>query len=103
MHAIEGIPRNCQILHVEQEVVGDDTTALQCILNSDVERIQLLEEEASLLSQQVLCYVYTFFFFSLYCTFYFVALLNLFIYFMYKYSQFSLLFIVKYSLMLLLT
>lgn len=55
MHAIEGIPRNCQILHVEQEVVGDDTTALQCILNSDVERIQLLEEEASLLDQQVLC------------------------------------------------
>ncbi|GFS31545.1 general control non-repressible 3 [Actinidia rufa] len=24
MHAIEGIPNNCQILHVEQEVVGDD-------------------------------------------------------------------------------
>lgn len=62
MHAIEGIPRNCQILHVEQEVVGDDTTALQCILNSDVERIQLLEEEASLLAQQVLCYVYTIYF-----------------------------------------
>lgn len=62
MHAIEGIPRKCQILHVEQEVVGDDTTALQCILNSDVERIQLLEEEASLLSQQVLCYVYTIYF-----------------------------------------
>ncbi|XP_020582440.1 ABC transporter F family member 3 isoform X1 [Phalaenopsis equestris] len=52
MHAIEGIPRNCQILHVEQEVVGDDTSALQCVLNSDIERIQLLEEEASLLEQQ---------------------------------------------------
>lgn len=62
MHAIEGIPRNCQILHVEQEVTGDDTTALQCILNSDVERIQLLEEEASLLAQQVLCYIYTIYF-----------------------------------------
>ncbi|KAG0454120.1 hypothetical protein HPP92_025424 [Vanilla planifolia] len=52
MHAIEGIPKNCQILHVEQEVVGDDTSALQCVLNSDNERIKLLEEEASLLAQQ---------------------------------------------------
>lgn len=53
MHAIEGIPKNCQILHVEQEVVGDDTSALQCVLNSDVERAQLLEEEARLLRLQV--------------------------------------------------
>lgn len=53
MHAIEGIPKNCQILHVEQEVVGDDTSALQCVLNSDVERTQLLEEEARLLKIQV--------------------------------------------------
>lgn len=53
LHAIDGIPNNCQILHVEQEVVGDDTTALQCVLNSDVERTQLLEEEARLVAQQV--------------------------------------------------
>ncbi|KAL8246572.1 hypothetical protein R6Q59_007788 [Mikania micrantha] len=52
MHAIEGIPKNCQILHVEQEVVGDDTSALQCVLNSDIERTQLLEEEARLLKLQ---------------------------------------------------
>eukprot|EP00249_Psilotum_nudum_P023811 c28989_g1_i1 orf=609-2861(+) len=52
MHAIEGIPRSCQILHVEQEVVGDDTTVLQCVLASDVERKQLLEEESRLLAQQ---------------------------------------------------
>ncbi|XP_017972689.1 PREDICTED: ABC transporter F family member 3 isoform X2 [Theobroma cacao] len=52
MHAIDGIPPNCQILHVEQEVVGDDTTALQCVLNSDIERTQLLKEEAHLLAQQ---------------------------------------------------
>ncbi|KAI5655297.1 hypothetical protein M9H77_32484 [Catharanthus roseus] len=52
MHAIEGIPRNCQILHVEQEVVGDDTSVLQCVLNSDIERTQLLEEEARLLELQ---------------------------------------------------
>ncbi|CAA6662668.1 unnamed protein product [Spirodela intermedia] len=53
LHAIDGIPKNCQILHVEQEVSGDDTTALQCVLNSDIERIHLLEEEARILSLQV--------------------------------------------------
>ncbi|XP_052209500.1 ABC transporter F family member 3 [Diospyros lotus] len=52
MHAIEGIPSNCQILHVEQEVVGDDTIALQCVLNADLERTQLLEEEVRLLALQ---------------------------------------------------
>ncbi|OWM85192.1 hypothetical protein CDL15_Pgr027979 [Punica granatum] len=52
LHAIEGIPQNCQILHVEQEVVGDDISALQCVLNSDIERTQLLEEESRLLAQQ---------------------------------------------------
>lgn len=54
MHAIEGIPRNCQILHVEQEVVGDNTSVLQCVLNTDIERTQLLEEEARLLDLQVI-------------------------------------------------
>lgn len=53
MHAIDGIPKNFQILHVEQEVVGDDTSALQCVLNTDVERTQLMEEEARLLAKQV--------------------------------------------------
>lgn len=52
LHAIDGIPKNCQILHVEQEVVGDDTTALQCVLNSDIERTQLMEEEQRLLAKQ---------------------------------------------------
>lgn len=53
LHAIDGIPKNCQILHVEQEVVGDGTTALQCVLNADVERVQLLQEEAHLVQLQV--------------------------------------------------
>lgn len=52
MHAIDGIPKNCQILHVEQEVAGDDTTVLQCVLNADIERKQLMEEEFHLLAQQ---------------------------------------------------
>lgn len=34
-------------------MVGDDTTALQCVLNSDIERTQLLEEESHLLALQV--------------------------------------------------
>ncbi|BBN17941.1 ATP-binding cassette, subfamily F, member 3 [Marchantia polymorpha subsp. ruderalis] len=52
MHAIDGIPKNCQILHVEQEVVGDDTTVLQCVLSSDIERSALMEEEAQLAQQR---------------------------------------------------
>lgn len=52
MHAIDGIPNSCQILHVEQEVAGDDTSALQCVVNTDIERSQLLEEETRLLAQQ---------------------------------------------------
>ncbi|CAK9868000.1 unnamed protein product [Sphagnum jensenii] len=52
LHAIDGIPQNCQILHVEQEVVGDDTSVLQCVLSSDVERTQLLAEEAHFLGVQ---------------------------------------------------
>lgn len=53
LHAIDGIPRNCQILHVEQEVVGDNISALQCVLNTDIERVKLLQEEAHLLAKQV--------------------------------------------------
>ncbi|KAL4424205.1 hypothetical protein ABPG75_001506 [Micractinium tetrahymenae] len=47
--AIKGIPSNCQILHVEQEVVGDDTTALEAVLHCDTERLRLLEEEQQLM------------------------------------------------------
>lgn len=46
---IPGIPAYLQILHIEQEVVGDDTTALQCVLKTDVERERLLAEEQRLL------------------------------------------------------
>lgn len=52
MHAIDGIPKNCQILHVEQEVAGDDTSVLQCVLSVDSERANLLQEEVRLLAQQ---------------------------------------------------
>eukprot|EP00898_Chlorokybus_atmophyticus_P008045 jgi/Chlat1/8241/Chrsp77S07670 len=48
-HAIDGIPPRTQILHVEQEVTGDDRTVLECVLACDVERTALLKEEAELL------------------------------------------------------
>jgi hypothetical protein len=33
---------------------GDDTIALQCVLNYDLERTQLLEEEARLVAREML-------------------------------------------------
>ncbi|CAE1242067.1 ABCF3 [Acanthosepion pharaonis] len=39
------IPSHITILHVEQEVVGDDTLALQSVLESDEKREKLLKEE----------------------------------------------------------
>ncbi|KAK9827792.1 hypothetical protein WJX74_002330 [Apatococcus lobatus] len=49
-HQIKGIPETCQILHVEQEVVGDDTTVMDSVLACDVERLELLKEEAALVA-----------------------------------------------------
>ena len=46
---IKGIPRNCQILHVAQEVRGEQTTVLESVLDCDVERKELLERERELL------------------------------------------------------
>jgi ATP-binding cassette subfamily F protein 3 len=39
------------VLHVEQEVVGDDTVAVESVLECDVERTALLKREHELLSQ----------------------------------------------------
>ena len=47
---VPGIPPNMQILHVEAEVPGDkEATPLDVLLEADVERAELLEEEAELL------------------------------------------------------
>lgn len=46
---LEGIPASMQILHIEQEVVGDDTPVIDCVLKTDVERTQLIEEERRLI------------------------------------------------------
>ena len=42
------LPSHLSVLHVEQEVVGDDTTALDSVLNCDTERRKLLEEEKNI-------------------------------------------------------
>lgn len=42
------LPSHVTILHVEQEVVGDDTTALESVLESDEERTRLLRMEREL-------------------------------------------------------
>ena len=42
------IPSHISILHVEQEVVGDETPALQSVLECDFKRESLLKEEKEL-------------------------------------------------------
>jgi hypothetical protein len=42
------IPSHIRILHVEQEVVGDDTQALQSVLQCDEKREGLLNREKEL-------------------------------------------------------
>lgn len=42
------VPKHISILHVEQELRGDETKALQSVLDADVWRKQLLSEEAKI-------------------------------------------------------
>lgn len=43
------IPGHISILHVEQEVIGDDTTALESVLECDTVRTKLMNEEKELM------------------------------------------------------
>lgn len=45
---LDGLPTGLTILHVEQEVVGDETSALKSVLQADIKREALLSEEARL-------------------------------------------------------
>src|SRR5262249_7423576 len=45
------IPTHISILHVEQEVTGDDTPALQAVLDADVWRKHLLKEQGKITKQ----------------------------------------------------
>jgi len=42
------IPQHISILYVQQEVVGDDTPAIDSVLQADVHRTRLMAEEAEL-------------------------------------------------------
>lgn len=42
---LDGFPEDCHILQVEQEVDGDDISILQHVLNCDVERQELIDEQ----------------------------------------------------------
>lgn len=42
------VPSHIKILHVEQEIAGDDTIAIASVLKADLERESLLEEEKNL-------------------------------------------------------
>lgn len=44
------IPSHISVLHVEQEVVGDDTPAVESVLECDTERTRLLTREKEILA-----------------------------------------------------
>lgn len=50
---IEGFPRHLRVLHVRQELksVGNDTAVLQAVIDSDIERMTLLNEEQTILKR----------------------------------------------------
>ena len=46
------LPAGVSVLHVEQEVTGDNTLALDSVLKCDTERVQLLAREGELLASE---------------------------------------------------
>ncbi len=44
------LPAGVSVLHVEQEVIGDNTLALDSVLECDPERVQLLARKGELLA-----------------------------------------------------
>lgn len=47
-----GFPRHHRVLHVKQEVRSSEKSVLECVLQSDVEREALLEEEKEIVARQ---------------------------------------------------
>merc|ERR1719461_2306737 len=45
---IPKFPAHLKILHVEQEILGDNTTVMEYVLSCDVVRVELLERERKL-------------------------------------------------------
>lgn len=46
-----GFPRHHRVLHVKQEVRSSDKSVLEAVLQSDVERETLLEEEREIVAR----------------------------------------------------
>lgn len=46
---IEGFPKQLTVMHVEQEIIGDETSVLQTILNADKKKVLIKEQEERLL------------------------------------------------------
>lgn len=49
---ILNVPKNISILHVEQEVIGNEVTAIESVLSADTLRAKLLKEEKELLAKK---------------------------------------------------
>merc|ERR1719242_884415 len=49
---IPKFPAHLKILHVEQEILGDDTTVMEYVLSCDVVRVELINREKKLMEQQ---------------------------------------------------
>ena len=47
-----GFPAYLRVQHVEQEIVGDDVTVIESVLNADVERRMLIDEEKRLTNEK---------------------------------------------------
>lgn len=48
---IPNFPTHLRVMHVEQEESGSNDTVIECVLRADIERTQLLQQEAELLAQ----------------------------------------------------
>jgi len=50
---LDKLPHNLHILQVEQEVIGDDISVLQHVINCDVERLEMLAEQEELTNKDL--------------------------------------------------
>lgn len=48
---LKGVSKGLSILHVEQEVQGDDRSVIQTVVDSDIVRIKLMEREKELIAE----------------------------------------------------
>ena len=51
-YKVPGFPAYLRVQHVEQEIVGDDVTVIESVLNADVERQMLIDEEKRLTAEK---------------------------------------------------